>query len=276
MERFRGRVVLITGASAGIGAALARGFAAERADVVLAARRLGRLQALARDIEAGGTRALAVACDVTRDEDVARMAARARETFGRIDVVIANAGFGVVGPVARLTLDDYRRQFETNVFGVLRTIYATLDDLERTRGQLVLIGSVMGHISMPGASPYAMSKWAVRALAKALVHELRPRGIAVVHISPGAVVSELRQVDNHGVLRTEVDDPLPQWLRMPAERAARQIVAAVARRRSERVITQHGKLVVALEHHAPRLLSAIVRLLGARGRGEPTGARARS
>ena len=276
MERFRGRVALITGASAGIGAALARRFAAERADVVLAARRTGRLQALARDIEAGGTRALAVACDVTRDEDVERMAARARETFGRIDVVIANAGFGVVGPMERLTLEDYRRQFETNVFGVLRTIYATLDDLARTRGQLVLIGSVMGHISMPGASPYAMSKWAVRALAKALVHELRPRGIAVVHISPGAVVSELRQVDNHGVLRSEVDDPLPRWLRMPTERAARQIVDAVARRRSERVITQHGKLVVALEHHAPRLLSAAIRLLRARSRGEPTGARARS
>jgi short-subunit dehydrogenase len=276
MERFRGRVALITGASAGIGAALARRFAAERADVVLAARRTGRLQALARDIEAGGTRALAVACDVTRDEDVERMAARARETFGRIDVVIANAGFGVVGPVERLTLEDYRRQFETNVFGVLRTIYATLDDLARTRGQLVLIGSVMGHISIPGASPYAMSKWAVRALAKALVHELRPRGIAVVHISPGAVVSELRQVDNHGVLRSQVDDPLPRWLRMPTERAARQIVDAVARRRSERVITQPGKVVVALEHHAPRLLSAAIRLLGARGRGEPTGTRARS
>jgi short-subunit dehydrogenase len=276
MERFRGRVALITGASAGIGAALARRFAAERADVVLAARRTGRLQALARDIEAGGTRALAVACDVTRDEDVERMAARARETFGRIDVVIANAGFGVVGPMERLTLPDYRRQFETNVFGVLRTIYATLDDLARTRGQLVLIGSVMGHISMPGASPYAMSKWAVRALAKALVHELRPRGIAVVHISPGAVVSELRQVDNHGVLRSEVDDPLPRWLRMPTERAARQIVDAVARRRSERVITLHGKLVVALEHHAPRLLSTAIRLLRARSRGEPSGARARS
>ncbi|HEY3067099.1 MAG TPA: SDR family NAD(P)-dependent oxidoreductase [Methylomirabilota bacterium] len=276
MERFRGRVVLITGASSGIGAALARRFAAERADVVLAARRIGRLQALARDLGAGGTRALAVACDVTRDEDVERAAARARETFGRIDVVVANAGFGVVGSVARLTLDDYRRQFETNVFGVLRTVYATLEDLTRTRGQLVLIGSVMGHISMPGASPYAMSKWAVRALAKALVHELRPRGIAVVHISPGAVVSELRQVDNHGVLRAEVDDPLPRWLRMPTDRAARQIVDAVARRRPERVITRHGKLAVALEHHAPRLLSIAVRLLGARSRGEPTGARAGS
>jgi len=273
MERFRGRVVFITGASSGIGAALARRFAAERADVVLAARRMGRLQALARDLEAGGTRALAVACDVTRDEHMERAAARARETFGRIDVVVANAGFGVVGPIERLTIDDYRRQFETNVFGVLRTIYATLDDLARTRGRLVLIGSVMGHLSMPGASPYAMSKWAVRALAKALVHELRPRGIAVVHISPGAVVSELRQVDNHGVLRTDVDDPLPRWLRMPTDRAARQIVDAVAGRRSERVITRLGKLAVAVEHHAPPLLSLAIRALGARSRREPSGAR---
>ena len=72
-------------------------------------------------------------------------------------MAVANAGFGVVGEVTRLTLDDYRRQFETNVFGVLRTVYATLDDLRRTRGRLVIIGSVSGHLSTPGASAYGMS-----------------------------------------------------------------------------------------------------------------------
>src|SRR6185436_16532555 len=131
--KFLGQVVLITGASSGIGAALARAFAREGANLVLAARRADRLAALAAEIEREGRRALSVTCDVTRDGDLERAAAAARTAFGGIDVAVANAGFGVVGPVERLTLDDYHRQFETNVFGVLRTIHATLPDLRARR-----------------------------------------------------------------------------------------------------------------------------------------------
>ncbi|MGH7279328.1 MAG: SDR family NAD(P)-dependent oxidoreductase [Candidatus Rokuibacteriota bacterium] len=275
-RRFDGQVVFITGASSGIGAALARRFAAEGAHLVLSARRVERLERLAAELTSEGGQAIAVPCDVTREGDVEAAAARARQRFGRVDVVVANAGFGVVGPFERLTLDDYRRQFETNVFGVLRTVYATLDDLMRSRGRLVLIGSVLGHLSTPRSSPYAMSKFAVRALAKALVHELRPHGIAVVHVSPGPVRSELRQVDNRGVFHAEIRDPVPRWLCMPADRAARQIVRAVARRRSEQVITAVGKVSVTVEHHAPWALATAIRLLGVRGRPEPARRPARS
>lgn len=195
--------------------------------------------------------------------------ASTREAFGRIDVVIANAGFGVVGPVERLTLDDYRRQFETNVFGVLRTVYATVEDLKRTRGRLAILGSVSGHLATPGGSPYAMSKFAVRALAEALRHELRPAGVAVTLISPGFVESEIRLVDNEGRLRTEGRDVVPRWLRMAADPAARKIVTAIERRRREAVITGHGKALVFLQRHAPGLMSALVGLSGYRGRSAP-------
>jgi len=121
-----GPVVFITGASSGIGAALAREYARRGADLALAARRTDRLDALAAELSAQGRRALVLACDVTRDGELEAAVARTRDAFGRIDVVVANAGFGVVGPVERLRLEDYRRQFETNVFGVLRTVYATL------------------------------------------------------------------------------------------------------------------------------------------------------
>ncbi|MBI2204939.1 MAG: SDR family NAD(P)-dependent oxidoreductase [Candidatus Rokubacteria bacterium] len=266
MTAFDGRIVFITGASSGIGAELAREFAREGAAVALAARRVDRLHAVAADVAKLGRRATALACDVTRDGDLERAVAETRVALGPIDVAVANAGFGVVGPVARLTLDDFRRQFETNVFGVLRTVYATLPDLERTRGTLVLIGSVSGHIGVPGTAPYAMSKFAVRGLAQSLRHELGPSGVAVVLVSPGYVVSEIHQVDNTGVYHAETAAVVPDWLRMPTAKAARQIVRATAARRQETVITGHGKAVVLFQRHVPWLVSAVIRRFGVRGR----------
>jgi NAD(P)-dependent dehydrogenase (short-subunit alcohol dehydrogenase family) len=210
-----------------------------------------------------------MAGDVTVDGDLERAAASARATFGRLDVVVANAGFGVVGPFERLTLDDYRRQFETNVFGVLRTVRATLDDLKASRGRLVVIGSVAGHVATPGSSPYSMSKFAVRALSQALGHELAPAGVSVTLVSPGFVESEIHRVDNTGVFHPEAPEPIPRWLSMPAERAARIIVRAAARRRREIVVTGHGKVAVFLQRHLPWLVSAGIRALGVRSRGEP-------
>jgi len=95
--------------------------------VALAARRLDRLEALASEIGKAGRRAVVIACDVTRDGDLERAASQARAALGKLDVVVANAGFGVTGRLETLSLDDYRRQFETNVFGVLRTVYDIIE-----------------------------------------------------------------------------------------------------------------------------------------------------
>lgn len=263
---FAGQVVLITGASSGIGAALAREWARRGADVALCARRTDRLEEVARDCRALGRRAIVVACDVTRDGDLERAVAAARSALGKIDVLVANAGFGVAGSLESLALDDYRRQLETNVFGVLRTIYAGLDEIRRTRGRLVLVGSVSGHVAMPGSSPYSMSKFALRALAESLGPELARHGVAVTLVSPGFVESEIRQVDNRGVRHADARDPAPVWLQMPAATAAQHIVRAVARRRREAVITGHAKVVVFLQRHVPWLIAAGVRRLGLRGR----------
>jgi len=269
-QRFVDNAVFITGASSGIGAALAREFAREGGDVALAARRLDRLEALAAEIRAIGRRAVAIPCDVTRDGDLERAAALARAAFGKLDVVVANAGFGVVGALESLSLDDYRRQLETNVFGVLRTVYATLDDLKKTGGRLVLLGSVSGHVGVPGSSAYAMSKFAVHGLAASLGYELAPHGIAVTLISPGFVESEIRQVDNRGVRRDKAPArPLPPALVMSTPTAAGKIVRAVARRRREAVITGFGKTAVFLQRHLPGLLAAVIRRFAIKGRREP-------
>jgi short-subunit dehydrogenase len=272
MSRFADRVVLVTGASSGIGAELAREFAREGADLVLTARRVPRLEALAAEIRTLGRRALVVACDVTQDGALERAVGQAIEAFGHLDVAVANAGFGVVGPFERLTLDDYRRQFETNVFGVLRTAGAALPALRRSRGTLVIIGSVSGHVPTAGASAYGMSKAAVRAFASALRAEVRAAGVGVVLVSPGFVASEIRAVDNHGQHHAGTRDPVPAWLVVPTPQAARVIVKAVARRRREVVVTGHGKVIVWLARHTPWLLAAVLERGAYRSREEPTAA----
>jgi short-subunit dehydrogenase len=266
--KFQDHVVLITGASSGIGAALARELAREGAKLVLLARRRERLDALCGELEAVGTSVVAHTGDVTRRTDLDAAVALAVASFGRLDMAVANAGFGVVGPVEKLGVEDYRRQFDTNVFGVLETIKACLAELRKARGRLVLIGSVAGYVSVPNASPYSMSKFAIRALAEAIGPELRPHGVAVTLISPGFITSEIRQVDNRGVYHPVAKNPLPAWLVMPAEVAAKKIVSAAYRRRREAIITAHGRLFVWLQRFAP----CVLRLAAARGvsgRAEP-------
>ena len=266
--KFRDHAVLITGASSGIGAALARELAREGARLVLMARRRERLEALRAELAAAGYEATVHVGDVTRRADLDAAVALAVERYGRLDMTVANAGFGVVGRVEKLEIDDYRRQFETNVFAVLETIKACLDELRKTRGRLVLIGSVAGYVSMPNSSPYSMSKFAVRALAEALELELEPQGIAVTLISPGFVTSEIRQIDNRGVHHPSANERLPAWLVMPTEVAAKKIVRAAHKRRREAIITAHGKAFVWLKRFTPWVFRLAARR-GARGRSEP-------
>jgi len=258
MAGLEGSVTFITGASSGIGAAVAREAARQGADVVLTARREERLQGLSGEIEAMGRRALAVRCDVTRDGDLEAAVSKARDAFGRIDHVIANAGFGVVGPFSKLGLEDYRRQFETNVFGVLRTVAATRESLIASRGCLAIIGSVNGFVPFPGSSPYSMSKFAVHALASSLWFEMRPHGVGVVLVAPGFVESEIRQVDNLGVHHPHAREHISPWMLGSKEKAARQIVRALRRRPRLLVITHHARIAIFLQRHFPRLLSTLL------------------
>lgn len=263
-ESFRDKIVLITGASSGIGEELARQLGRAGAVLTLAARRTQLLQVLGQEIRAaGGVEPLIMQCDVTRDEDPRHAVAETVLSRGRLDIVIANAGFGVVGSFAQLTVEDYRRQFETNVFGVLRTLHAALPEVVKTGGQLVIVGSVAGWIASPGASPYAMSKFAVRALANSITPELALMGVRVTLISPGFVESNIRRVDNQGQLHAEAAEPVPRWLVAHRSHAVAQMLRAIARGQREVIITGHGKLFVALERFAPWVLRAAAHRMAA-------------
>jgi short-subunit dehydrogenase len=261
--KLKDKVFFVTGASAGIGEAIAREAAEQGASVVVTARRADKLERVVAEIEQQGGNASYAVCDVTEPEQLERAVAKARETFGGLDVVIANAGFGVQGSLSSLKVDDYRRQFDCNVFGVLNTIYATLESLRERRGAIGVVGSANGYLNVPGWSAYCMSKHAVRSLCACIRHELLPEGVSVTHLAPGFIESDFRKTSNDNVLQLDAKDPVPAWLVMPARKAARKMVSATVKRKGEAVITAHAKAVVELERHAPSLVSGAVGLSGA-------------
>jgi NADP-dependent 3-hydroxy acid dehydrogenase YdfG len=181
------RVFVITGASSGIGAATARAAAAEGHRLVLAARGLARVQALAEEL-GGPERAIAVRCDVTEFAEQEAMAAAALEAFGRIDVVFANAGFGARRGLDgdAVAVEHWRDMVLTNVLGPALTIRATVAALRESRGHLLLTGSVAGRMVMRG-SLYSATKWAVHALGESARQELAGSGVRVTVVAPGAV-----------------------------------------------------------------------------------------
>jgi short-subunit dehydrogenase len=248
------KLVLITGASSGLGAALAIEYAKRGARLALLARRTDRMQALADRLIAAGTMVSVHTADVTQDGEVARCVATLRAEGLCIDIVIANAGFSVAGKLQDLSLLDYRRQLETNVFGVLRTIYESIEALRASAGRLVIVSSVAGYAAAPGASAYAMSKFALRALAESLRGELRPQGIGVTLVTPGFVDSDIRRTDNHGQVFADYRDPIPRWLRMRSEKAARIMADGIDAGRAEVIVTLHAKLIIFLTRHCHRLV----------------------
>lgn len=253
MGSFSGKTIFITGASSGIGAALARAFARQGGQVICTARRKNHLQSLIAEIEGRGGRGVAYACDVTQKEELRAAIERGLETFGAIDVVVANAGVAVVGAMDKLSLEDYRAQFETNLFGTLQTIYATLPALKKSRGTLVLIGSMFGYLTPPYSSPYSMSKFALRSLADAIRHELAEYGISVLYTAPGFVTSELRKTFDVAPSSNGLLASVPFWLEMPTEKCAEKIVAAVYRGKPIKVITFHARVLIFLDKYFHRL-----------------------
>ncbi len=179
------RVLLITGASSGIGAATARAAAEKGYQLVLAARSVDKLEALAEEI--GTDKVLTVSCDVTSMEDQQAMVEQALERFGRLDATFANAGRGgSPGGFSGADHEQWKDMLLTNVYGVGLTLQATLPALKDSQGHVLLTGSAAGRATIPG-SMYSASKWAVSAIGYNLREELRGTGIRVTLIEPGMV-----------------------------------------------------------------------------------------
>lgn len=198
MPSLAGQVVIVTGASAGIGEATARRLAQAGAKVVLAARRQDRLDALARALDPAGQRVLPVAGDITSDADRRALVAAALAKFGRIDGLVNNAGYGTRGPIEVVPVDLIRRNFETNLFSLIALTQLVVPAMRvRRQGCIVNIGSVAGKVARPLSSVYDATKHALEAITDGLRGELRPFGVRVALIRPGFILTEFVEAANH-------------------------------------------------------------------------------
>jgi NADP-dependent 3-hydroxy acid dehydrogenase YdfG len=191
-ENVKGKVIIITGASSGLGEAAARHLSYLGATVVLGARRVDRIEALVKELTDRGGRALGLATDVTRYPEVQRLADIAMQTYGRIDVLINNAGLMPQSPLERRKIDDWNRTIDVNIKGVLYGIAAVLPYMQKQKsGHIINVSSVAGHKVRPGSAVYAATKSAVRMISEGLRQEVKPYNLRTTVISPGAVDTEL-------------------------------------------------------------------------------------
>ena len=225
MNQIQDKIVLITGASSGIGEATARLLAQQGATVVLGARRIDRLQALVTEIQAAGGTAMALALDVTDRTQTTDFVQRAVETYGRVDVIINNAGVMPLSPLASLKLDEWDRMIDVNIRGVLHGIAAVLPQMQaQGHGQVINIASIGAHAVSPTAAVYCATKYAVWAISEGLRQE--SPSIRVTTISPGVTTSELADSISDAQGREEMK--AFRATAIPAEAVARAIAFAVA------------------------------------------------
>ncbi|HJZ46472.1 MAG TPA: SDR family NAD(P)-dependent oxidoreductase [Roseiflexaceae bacterium] len=254
----RDKVIVITGASSGFGERIARHCSRHGARVVLAARTAERLDELAHELGRRDGRALAVATDVMSEPDVARLAATTLERFGRADVLVANAGFGVLDRIAEAPVEDLREMLDVNVIGVMRCVKALLPHMiQRRSGQMVIMASLAGLIATENMGFYSASKHALVGLARTLMLELHSTGVRCALVCPGAARTGFQQrADAAKYTRLS-------WLfGCTSEQVAAATVRAMRRRTHGEVIVPWYGWVSALYNPVPGLARRIIRLVG--------------
>ncbi len=222
------QVVAVTGASSGIGEAIAVACAREGAAVALAARRIDRIAGLAERIVAEGGRALAVQTDVGDEEEAKAFVRRAHNELGGLDVLVNNAGAMLLGPIENAPTEEWRRMIDANVYGVLYCTHAALPLMkEQGSGHIVNISSVAGRVARAGSGVYNLTKFGIGAFSESLRQEAVPMGVRVTVIEPGAVATELPMHNRPEVL-TEMAKRFQGVTPLAAEDIANAVLYAIS------------------------------------------------
>jgi NAD(P)-dependent dehydrogenase (short-subunit alcohol dehydrogenase family) len=252
------QIVWITGASSGLGKGLAMEFASLRATVAISARRIDLLEDVVKEIQAKGGKAKAYFCDVLDSKSIEACVNQIVADFGKLDIAVANAGYGVLGKIENLTEEDWSRQLAVNVTGLALTCKFALPHLRKTKGRMALIGSVAAFVPNPGTGAYGASKAAVHNIGESLQVELKGTGVSCTTIHPGFVESNITRIDNEGNFHPDRQDPRPANLMWTTENAAKVMVSAIERRKKVFVFTGHGKVLVFIAKFFPGLMRKII------------------
>jgi short-subunit dehydrogenase len=253
------KVVVITGASSGIGKALAYEFGARKSKLVLAARNLTKLKAIVSDLQLSGVQALAIQTDVTIENDCKALIEKALEKFGRIDVLINNAGISMRALFVDLKLAVMHRLMDTNYWGTVYCSKFAMPHLLKTSGSLVGVISIGGYIGMPGRSAYAASKFAVRGFLDTVRVENRKTGLHVLVVAPGFTTSNIRRAALLADGTMQGETPRDESHMMSAEKVAEYVYFAVKKRKRQLILTFfEGKLTVFLGKIIPKFLDKLI------------------
>jgi NAD(P)-dependent dehydrogenase (short-subunit alcohol dehydrogenase family) len=263
----RGKTVLVTGGSRGLGLVMAREFAREGAQLAICARNPEELERARAELTRGGARVLAVPCDVRHRSQVNELVNVVQDHYGRVDVLVNNAGVIQVGPIEVMTVEDYEEALATHFWGPLYATLAVLPEMRKRRdGRIVNITSIGGKISVPHLVPYSASKFALVGFSEGLRAELQKDGIVVTTVCPGLMrTGSPRNAYFKGRHRAEyawfsLSDALPVSS-MQAERAARQIVAACKRGDAEITLSVQAQLAVLFHGLFPGLTADLLGLV---------------
>ena len=230
MGKLDGKVAIVTGASSGFGETTARALSNEGARVVLLARRKDRLDALSQEIASSGGRALAVSCDVADSKQAARAVEAAVDAFGRVDILINNAGVMLLAPVDRASVEEWQQMININVLGLMYCTRLVVPMMKKQKsGHIVNISSVAGRIARAGSSGYNASKWAVGAFSEALRQEVCTENIRVTIIEPGVAETELADHIPHEDIREQVKQRAQSMASLTSQDVADAIIWALTR-----------------------------------------------
>jgi NAD(P)-dependent dehydrogenase (short-subunit alcohol dehydrogenase family) len=258
MSEFSGNVIVVTGASEGIGRALCLALAPQRPKLVLAARSAARLESLAVECRAAGAEALVVPGDLTSEAQCRALVDAAVERFGRLDTLVANAGRTMWARVDEVSDPQvFRDVMELNYFSLVWLTMAALPHLKAARGRIVPVASVAGLTGVPERSGYAASKHAVVGFFDSLRIELKATGVTVTTVCPDFVVTEIHRRALDGEGRPLVDSPMQEGKIMTAEECAALMVGAMAARKRILITSTRGKLGRLMKIFAPGLIDRI-------------------
>ncbi len=251
-------VIIITGASSGIGLALANELAGRGAVLAVGARKAEKLEEMEREFQRRGIRAIAVPTDVSREEDCRNLVQKTIEAFGRIDVLINNAGISMRALFEDTDLKVLHQLMDVNFWGTVYCTKYALPYLLQSRGSVVGIISIAGYIGLPGRTGYSASKFAIRGFLDTLRTENRKKGLHVLVAAPGFTSSNIRNVSLTADGTPQGKTPRDEGKMMTAEEVARRIVRAVEKRKRSLILTfVEGKLTVFLSKVCPALVDRL-------------------